>query len=125
MFEFWPSDTNRLFERAGIAVRQPPPFMDECAIDALAASGRPPRINSLSERLSYQVRSDADSPLVLMASTDADADWLYWFVDDAYLGRVPSDEALVWQPSPGHHDILAVDDLGRSDTISVAVERAR
>ncbi len=123
VYEFWPSDMNRLFERAGIAVRQPPPFMAECAMDALAATGHPPRINSLSEKLSYQVRSDADSPLVLMASTDADADWLYWFVDDAYLGRVPTDEPLVWRAAPGRHDVLAVDDLGRSDSVRVTVER--
>lgn len=125
VYEFWPSDTNRLFERAGIAVRRPPPFMDECAMDTLAATGRPPRINSLSEQLSYQVRPETDSPLVLMASTDADADWLYWFVDDAYLGRVPTDEPLIWQAAPGRHDVLAVDDLGRSDSVRVTVEQAR
>jgi penicillin-binding protein 1C len=63
--------------------------------------------------------------LPLAAAADADADWLYWFVDDRYVGKVRSGEPLLWPPGSGTHDILVVDDLGRSDSMRVSVEVRR
>lgn len=125
VFEFWPSDISRLFLRAGIAVRKPPDYMADCSMDVLATTGLPPTINSVSERLTYQVRADRanEEQLPLLAATDADAKWLYWFVDQNFLGKVRNDEAMFWQPVAGIHDILAVDDLGRSDARRITVDQ--
>ena len=50
------------------------------------------------------------------ATADADARTLYWFVDDAYVGRSAPGEALFWQPpAAGSYRVRAVDDHGRSD----------
>jgi hypothetical protein len=50
------------------------------------------------------------------ATADADAHALFWFVNDAYVGRSPPGESLFWQPlNAGHYDVRVVDDHGRSD----------
>ncbi len=121
IYEFWPSDIDALYRRAGIAIRRPPPWLPECGLDVLASSGNAPEIRSLSEKLSYQIRPAARNSLPLTAATDADVRWLYWFVDDHFLGRVPAGEALQWEPVAGRHHVLAVDDLGRSDSIDITL----
>ncbi|HMH67146.1 MAG TPA: penicillin-binding protein 1C, partial [Pinirhizobacter sp.] len=58
------------------------------------------------------------------ATSDADAHELYWFVDDAYLGKSKAGDALLWQPERvGHFLVRVVDDHGRSDSrpLDVAV----
>jgi penicillin-binding protein 1C len=50
------------------------------------------------------------------ATADADARAVYWFVDDAYVGRSAPGEAMFWQPqAAGSFRVRAVDDRGRSD----------
>lgn len=47
---------------------------------------------------------------------------LYWFVDDAYVGRANPGEPVFWHPaSAGRFRIRAVDDHGRSDERQVDV----
>jgi penicillin-binding protein 1C len=127
VYEFWPSDIAKLFLAAGIAVRRPPPWAPGCDADLREGSGTPPRIASLSPHLTYVLRADRidEERLPLAAAADADADWLYWFVDDRYVGKVRSGEPLLWPPGSGTHDILVVDDLGRSDSMRVSVEVRR
>jgi penicillin-binding protein 1C len=121
VYEFWPSDISALFRKAGIAVRRPPRWSPECSLDVLASTGNAPEIRSLSEKLSYQLRPDSRNALPLTAATDADVRWLYWFVDQHFLGRSPAGDALLWEPAAGRHQILAVDDLGRSDSIDITL----
>ncbi len=124
VFEFWPSDIRSLFDSAGIAVRQPPPWSADCELAVLANTGNAPHIRSLSEHLTYQLRPGRTDALALQASTDADVRWLYWFVDDNFIGRAAAGEPLLWHAASGDYRILAVDDLGRSDAISVKLAAA-
>ena len=56
------------------------------------------------------------------ATTDADTHSLYWFVDDAYIGKSVPGETLSWQPAvAGNFRIRAVDDHGRSDDRTLTV----
>jgi penicillin-binding protein 1C len=127
VFEFWPSDISRLFRRAGIAVRRPPPWAAGCSLDLQAANGVAPQITSPSARLTYYVRPDRidNVQLPLTASTDGDVKWLYWFANDSFIARVRHDEPLFWQPRLGDYDILAVDDLGRSNSRKLLVMAAQ
>ena len=104
-------------------MRRPPPWAPECSLDDLAATGIAPVISSLSPTLTYQVRAGRldRERLPLAATADADARWLYWFVDDRFIGKSASDEPLLWTPTIGSHDVLAVDDLGRSDAVTLLV----
>jgi len=58
----------------------------------------------------------ARQPVAFSAVADADARVLYWFVNDAYIGRSAPDETLDWQvPNAGDYRVRVVDDRGRSD----------
>src|SRR6266404_3967517 len=48
VYEFWPSDLLRLFERAGVPRRSPPPFVPGTESDLASRTGNPPRIISPS-----------------------------------------------------------------------------
>jgi penicillin-binding protein 1C len=123
VYEFWPSDIARVFERAGVAVRRPPPWHGDCPLAAQVTQGRPPEITSPDERLVYQIRPAERSreTLALQATTDSDARWLYWFADGRLIARVARDTPAYWRPALGEHEIAVVDDLGRGQVRQVAV----
>ncbi|MFK8017662.1 MAG: penicillin-binding protein 1C [Gammaproteobacteria bacterium] len=127
VYEFWPSDLQRLFEQAGVAPRQPPRYVPGCALNVQATAGLPPTITSPVAHLTYQRRSAtrSDDRLALQATTDSDAQWLFWFANDRFVGKVARDEALLWQPPVGAHRISVVDDLGRSHARQLTVALAR
>jgi penicillin-binding protein 1C len=116
IYEFWPSDLQQVFIEAGIPRRKPP--RAEGCTDAGRPDGAAPRITSPLRGSAYVLRlkEQAKERLALNATTDADAHALYWFVDDAYVGRSSPGEPLYWQPAEaGQFRVRAVDDRGRSD----------
>lgn len=122
VFEFWPSDILALYRQAGIAIRKPPAWMPECDMNVRSTAGLPPRITTPVAGLTYYARlSEEDGAMPLQAITDTDAESLYWFVDDMFMAQVDAGETYFWQPEPGHHQVLAVDDLGRSGSQTVRV----
>ena len=48
---------------------------------------------------------------------------LSWFVDGVWLGSAGADETLWWTPSPGAHEIVALDEAGRADRRALRVDR--
>ena len=126
VFEFWPSDISRLFRKAGIAIKRPPPWASDCSLSMQASTGTPPEITSPSAKLSYHVRPDQIEAerLPLTATTDGDVTWLYWFANNSFIARVKRDEPLLWKPKVGEYDMLAVDDLGRSHSRRLSVRVA-
>jgi penicillin-binding protein 1C len=127
VFEFWPSDISRVFRKAGIAIRRPPAWAAGCSLDLQAANGLAPQITSPAARLTYHVRPDRieEERLPLTATTDGDVEWLYWFANDSFIAKVRRDEPVFWQPGPGDYDILAVDDLGRSNSRKLFIMAAQ
>ena len=60
------------------------------------------------------------------ANADGDVRTLYWFVDDAYVGRSSPGVALPWVPMrPGRYRVSAIDERGRSDRRELEVELVR
>ncbi len=122
IFEFWPSDLQQVFIDAGIPRRKPPANAD--CTDAGALDGGAPRIVSPRRGSDYVLRlgqSDRGS-IALNAAADADAGAVYWFVDDAYVGRSAPDQPLYWRPdAAGDFNVRAVDDRGRSDARALTV----
>lgn len=50
------------------------------------------------------------------ATSDGDVHALYWFVDDAYVGRSAPNESMYWQPrTAGRYTVRVIDDHGRTD----------
>ncbi|MEO0576998.1 MAG: penicillin-binding transpeptidase domain-containing protein, partial [Pseudomonadota bacterium] len=123
VYEFWSSDVLQLFQKAGVARRQPPPWAAGCSLDVLAASGAPPTITAPTAHLEYQLplTGTQHERFALQATADADVQWLYWFANDRFIAKAPRDETVFWRPTPGHYQMLVVDDLGRSDTTSLQI----
>jgi penicillin-binding protein 1C len=116
VYEFWPSDLQQVFAQAGIPRRKPPQNLS--CDGAGQVNGDPPQITSPLRGSIYALRlkQQGMERIAFNATTDADTHALYWFVDDAYIGRSAPGESLFWQPqSAGHYNVRVVDDHGRSD----------
>ncbi len=116
IYEFWSSDLQQVFAEAGVPRRKPPRNPD-CA-DASRADGAAPRITSPLRGSAYVMRlvEQGRERVALNATADADAHVLYWFVDDAYVGRGAPGEPVYWRPpAAGDFRVRTVDDRGRSD----------
>ena len=116
IFEFWSSDLDQVFAEAGIPRRKPP--QNPACTNAGAPEGSAPQIISPLRGSAYAMRlSDLDRKRIAFnATADADAHTVYWFVDDAFVGRGAPGVALYWQPpTAGNYRVRAVDDRGRSD----------
>lgn len=125
LHEFWPSDLMRLFSQAGIP-RRPPPAPGECA--QASGEGVPPQIVSPLSGVSYSIREArlGEQVLTLKAHAQGDVRHIYWFVDEAFVGRSAPGVALGWVPSqPGEYSIRAVDERGRAGERDLRVELVR
>jgi penicillin-binding protein 1C len=122
VYEYWPSDLARVFAQAGMPRRMPPALPD-CQ-GAGQTSGDPPRITSPLKGSTYQIRVSrlGSEAIAFSATTDAASRTLYWFVDDAYLGSIPSGQALMWAPErAGRFLVRVVDDRGHTDSRALSV----
>jgi penicillin-binding protein 1C len=111
-----------VFAQAGMARRTPPPLPDCQGGGQLA--GDPPKITSPLKGSTYQIRVSrlGNERIGFAATTDAGSRTLYWFVDDAYLGSVPSGQPLMWAPDrTGRFLIRVVDDHGRTDSRDLSI----
>jgi penicillin-binding protein 1C len=125
VYELWPSNIARVFERAGLRRRVPPKYASRCKLDDTSSTGKPPRITSPQSVLTYSLRIDDPRSAVVpfAAVTGADARDLRWFVDDRYVGHASAGETFMWQAHPGNFVVRAVDDNGRADSQQLLVER--
>ncbi len=127
VYEFWPSNLLELFDEAGLPRRLPPPFLPGCGPESIAANaikGQALRIVSPHPGQSYAIRANADDNRVLPLKAEADMGVrkLYWFADKQFLGSSSPGEAFPWKPGQGRFNIMAVDDHGRSDSVSVVIQ---
>ena len=119
VYEFWPSDLLRLFERAGVARRLPPPFLPGTESDLASRIGNPPRITSPTG--GHDIFFASSNAIPLRAKTDADVREIYWFADKIFIGKSNVTEMLTWKSTPGDYQLTALDDHGRSASCSVTV----
>jgi len=119
VYEFWPSDLLRLFERAGVARRLPPPFLPGTESDLASRMGSPPRITSPTG--GHDIFFASSNAIPLRAKTDADVREIYWFADKTFIGKSNVTEMLTWKSTPGDYQLTALDDHGRSTSCNVTV----
>ena len=139
VFEAWSSDMLELFARAGLPRRRLPAADPRCdatvtaaAADGESAFAHAPEITSPLAGVAYLLRDAGDgasapaaAPLALRATSDAEAQALYWFVDGAFVGRAARGAGLEWQPrAPGRYQVRVVDDAGRAARRELVVARA-
>jgi penicillin-binding protein 1C len=122
VFEVWPSDLGKLFAAAGLPRRAVPPLAPGCQDE----EGQPPRISSPLSGVTYTVRpGGSEEAIALQAAVDGDSEELFWFVDDAFVGRARGGTTVFWRPQAGHFTVRAVDDRGRSDARPIRIEALR
>jgi len=117
--EFWPSDLLRLFERAGLPRRPPPPFLPGTESDLASRTGNPPRI--ISPAGGHDTLFASSTAIPLRVKTDADVREIYWFADKTFIGKSNVTGLLTWKSSPGDYQLTALDDHGRSASCNVTV----
>jgi penicillin-binding protein 1C len=123
VFEFWPSDIQRLFREAGIP-RRTPPAVPDCAQEGSArpAATDAPQIVSPLQGVTYTIRLSKPEPIALRANRNGGGT-VYWFADQGYLGKAEDAGALAWNaPGAGRYVVRAVDANGASDSRAVTVE---
>ena len=123
IFEYWPSDLAKVFERAGIP-KKTPPNNAHCNTST-SYLGEPPKITSPLKNVIYNFRMShlKNEKITLNATADGDAKQLYWFIGNHFIGQSSPNQFIDWVPTQsGTFNILVVDDLGRSDSRSIKVE---
>ena len=56
--------------------------------------------------------------------TDADIRFVYWFLNDAFIGKSRPDKPFLWQARPGHYTVRVIDDHGLADAKDIRVQIA-
>ncbi len=128
VYEFWPSDIQKLFRLAGLPRRTPPEFESECKMSDLADYGTAPEIISPHREQLYLIEPDkADSQVLpLQAVSDGESRKVYWFLDDEFLGVAENPSVpFIWKAKSGKFQLRAIDDLGRSTTRQLEIKLAK
>lgn len=123
VWEFWPTDLQRVFRSAGIIKPGPPPFLPECGADG-NPGGLPPEIISPKTGVTYHrsISRPENTVISLRASGDADATDFFWFSGSEFIGRSGLGEDIVWTPPGGKVTVRVVDNFGRSESRTFEVE---
>lgn len=123
VYEFWSSDLLKLFRKAGIPRVTPPPYHPACRIAQASHYGKAPQITSPRTMLNYQLRHNKKQEKIpFSATTDADVKYIYWFLNEEYIGRAKQGETFFWHPAPGEYVVRVIDDLGRGSSRKMRVE---
>ncbi|MES2934336.1 MAG: penicillin-binding protein 1C [Pseudomonadota bacterium] len=124
IFEYWPSDMQRLFRDAGMPRRQAPPTLDcGSSTTPAAENGDAPQITSPNRGAVYTMRLSNMTPLALRANAMAANETLFWFANGGLIGSGRAAIGLPWVPAaPGHYQLRVIDSEGRADAREVTVE---
>lgn len=117
----WPAEVRRFLGRQQAALARPPAVHPACTaqVHGEAPSIRRPSVGQIHLLIPGLPADDQEVPLEVDAARPDEA--IAWFIDGAWLGTAPAQERLWWTPTPGHHDVVAVDAAGRSDRAVVEV----
>ena len=122
-FEFWPSDVLDAYRAAGVAVRRPPAFGEDCDLAATAHLGRAPEI-VLPATESVILTGAKDEKLLLRATSDADVSRIFWFYNGRLAASSEPGKTVAVKPEAGAGQIMAVDDKGRFSGKKITVKPA-
>lgn len=122
-YNFWSSDVLQAYAEAGISMRKPPDFMENCTDISSFSQGYAPRIllPVAGSRIIMRKNSAIGNHLALKAAIDSDAGNVYWFINNHLAGYTKTHEVLEVKLSAGVLEIKAVDDLGRSSSVNIEV----
>lgn len=119
VFEYWSSEMQSLFKRAGMPLRKPP----EDICNGVSNLEQTLNIITPMRVVTHLQRLNRQEPLLLRAETSANSGSLYWFADNALIGQSKPSETMSWlPPHAGKYGLRVVDANGNSDTREITVE---
>jgi membrane carboxypeptidase/penicillin-binding protein PbpC len=88
------------------------------------ADEAPPKIVSPDGATPYRLRRDAPLEFqeILLSAQTSDAAQLYWFEDGVLVASGDASRKMFVKPARGTHQLVVVDDAGRSDSIRYRVD---
>ncbi len=122
IYEFWPSDLQKIFAEAGFKRSLPPEFNADCDYLMLKNTDSPPKIISPQANQEYLIRYRQHETLALIASANADVKKIYWFANQAFIGESRPNEIFNWPAKSGNYLIRAVDEFGQVASVQVNIE---
>lgn len=119
-YNFWPSDVLRAYQIAGVQIKRPPDFGENCDQIDLNARGSAPRILRPVDQSRFMFRSENDDhTIALQASLDADSSNVYWFLNNHLVGRAKAEEIMTLKLPIGNFELKAADDFGRTSVVHI------
>jgi len=116
--EFWSSDLLILFKQAGIPKKTPPSTEHCTKSNTTYVNEEDIHIISPTENVTYTLnRSKLTTQFIALSATvNANIKTVYWFANDAYLGKSSATKSFEWHPKQkGYYTIRAVDDQGNTE----------
>lgn len=122
-YNFWPSDVLRAYREAGISIRRPPAFKEDCVEVEPYNQGKAPQIIMPVDGSKFVIQAHKlkQEKIALKAAVDADADVIYWFVNNHLIGIAKAGQVFEIAPVAGSIVIQAIDNLGRSARVKIEV----
>jgi penicillin-binding protein 1C len=115
----WPPSVRRWLGDQHLHQPEPPPLAEGCSEKV---AGAPPRIVSPEAgAVAVLIPGMAPSEQEIPLEAEAGSATLHWFVDGARVGVGSADERVWWEPAPGEHEVLVMDDAGRTARIHFQV----
>ncbi len=123
IYEVWPSDLKHIFELAGIALKVPPKFEEDCELSQTSATGTEPVITSPNTGVDYVYRTNAieENVIPLTARVDGEVETLHWFVNSQYIASTQANQSVLWSTKPGEFQIKVVDDSARTSMQNIRI----
>lgn len=124
-YEFWPSDFIHIFKQAGISLKTPPNFEQDCSLNTTSYQGRAPKITSPQSRIQYIVNPKQTKPsyIPFKATVEPDVKQIHWFINNQYETTHAAADAYLWPAKIGKFTVTAVDDAGRVNKLNFRVRQ--
>ncbi|PTX92034.1 penicillin-binding protein 1C [Verrucomicrobia bacterium LW23] len=122
--EVWPSDIQKLFARASMSRRGPPPWAPGHEPRTGESTSSAPAVAIVSPQPGLQYRmiaGEAPPRIPLQAASSGRSRRVDWFRGTEPLGSSRPDEVLLWSAPPGRHELTAVTDDGAVASVNVTV----
>lgn len=114
-----PPEVQQYYEENGIAYEKIPPLHPDCAV---TANGSGPRITAPANGSEYLISKDNPEPLALTCQAAADANKVFWYINNQFYKSGNPREKLFFLPQEGPVKVSCTDDKGRNRDVWIKVK---
>ncbi len=119
LFKIVPPEVQQYFETNGVAYEKIPPLHPDCAA---ATAGSGPRITAPVNGSEYLISKDSPEPLALTCQAPADANKIFWYINNQFYRACNPKEKQFFLPQEGPVKISCTDDKGRNRDVWIKVK---